>query len=222
MWPRSMHSRAIAHGCRLLLARPRISIPLLTSHAAHPVRLPCRRCGIPAANATYSSTVPPGGCITSCDNVRNRTAIFIASGKAVPFMAGLFDPKTASGGSGRRRLLSVWANYTYGEASLACSLFVSKTAWQVVWGMLRCMQRSAALCGVVRTGMFLSQTRMRAVAAALAALECSTVSTRALIHCQPPRLKLLRPAPRLAMTTRIVSTAAGDWEAAAAARRLGS
>lgn len=84
------------------------------------------RCGVPAANATFSSTASPGSCITSCDDVRNRTAMFIAYGKAVPFWAGMYNPQNPAEPSGsKRRLLQggtsgVWANYTYMEASRSC------------------------------------------------------------------------------------------------------
>lgn len=199
---------AIANGCRLLPARPLMSLPLLSSHAAHPVRLLCRRCGIPAANATYSSTVPPGGCITSCDNVRNRTAIFMAYGKAVPFMAGMFDPKAASGASGSRRLLSVWENYTYGEASLACSSCVSKTAWQGYVGHAVLHAEKCRTLSSWATDRDVLQCACEPLPPPCFH-HCSIGSIRALMHCQPPRLKPLRPAPRPATQMSIVSFAAG-------------
>ena len=63
--------------------------------------------------------MPPGGCILSCDDVRNRTALFMAFGDAVPFIAGEYNPTAAGGGS--RRLLqagsSVWTNYSFFEVS---------------------------------------------------------------------------------------------------------
>jgi hypothetical protein len=73
-------------------------------------------CGIPAANGTYSSTVLPGGCILSCDQVANRTGLFIALGPAVPFISGEYFPAGAAG-VGSRRLLQagdgVWGNFSY-------------------------------------------------------------------------------------------------------------
>ena len=116
-----------------------------------PCPLPLHRCGIPAANASYSSTVPPGGCILSCDDVKDRQVLFLAYGDSVPFMAGQYDPQNttapptnsssggALGGGGGipggispsvRRLLqggigtmgSVWTNYTYDQVRLGSQL----------------------------------------------------------------------------------------------------
>lgn len=92
---------------------------------------PCNRCGIPAANGTFSSTVPPGGCITSYDDTDDRWAVYVAIGKAVPFVSGIYEPvdsttnsgtarsgltgrrlKQAGGGSG-----AVWARFTQDTVS---------------------------------------------------------------------------------------------------------
>lgn len=72
-------------------------------------------CGIPAANATNSSTVAAGGCITSGDSTEGRTFVFIAYGKSVPFVGGEYHPV---GATDRRRLLEaapVWTNYSQQE-----------------------------------------------------------------------------------------------------------
>ena len=111
---------------RLLTRLPATSLP---------ARLPLHRCGIPAANATYSSTVPPGGCILSCDDVRNRTALLMAFGDSVPFIAGEYNPKAAAGGGSRRLLQaggSVWTNYSFYEVREE-----SKEHWALALGTSR-------------------------------------------------------------------------------------
>lgn len=92
--------------------------------------------------------VPPGGCILSWDDGRNRTALFIAFGKSVPFVSGQFSPQqnstaapssssggAAGGGGGGGGVISptvrklmqggsgsttgVWSNYTQEQARIA-------------------------------------------------------------------------------------------------------
>lgn len=122
----------------------------LRCHHCYPAASSLCRCGIPAANATYSSVVPPGGCITSCDDVKDRLALFIALGKSVPFISGEYSPQNTTapasnsssgdGGGGGisggispsvRRLLQggsggVWTNYTYWNASAWGHSFAGK------------------------------------------------------------------------------------------------
>ena len=114
-------------GQRRLHARRRRRRGGCPTHHSGPVRSPCPhcRCGVPAANATFSSTAAAGSCITSQDDVRNRTAVFVAFGKAVTFWSGMYDPQNPaepSGGASMRALLQagtggVWANYSYFEVS---------------------------------------------------------------------------------------------------------
>ncbi len=64
----------------------------------------------------------PGGCVTSWDPAQNRSAVFLAGGKSVPFVAGMYSPQ--NGGVARKLLQggigssgsSVWTNFTNLEA----------------------------------------------------------------------------------------------------------
>lgn len=100
--------------------------------------------------------MPPGGCITSWDPARNRTAVFIAFGEAVPFSSGQFDPANAAGGS--RKLLqagSVWGNFTYQEASahwcpdaeLSVLMLAHHVGVIVSWLLGAGLLGTAAVCG---------------------------------------------------------------------------
>jgi hypothetical protein len=104
-------------------------------------------CGIPGANATFTSTVAPGSCIITYDDGNDRLAVFAASGKAVPFVSGRFaQPGAMSNGttsqSSRRLLQSggsgtgVWANFTR----------VKSTFWQGIDGLPSTTAQTAEEC----------------------------------------------------------------------------
>ena len=186
------------------------SIPLtLPPHLA---QLASHRCGIPAANATYSSTVPPGGCILSCDDVKDRQVLFLAYGDSVPFMAGQYNPQNTTapptnsstggglgtGGGGIpggispsvRRLLqggigtisSVWTNYTYDQVLLGPS-----------WSEVGAASGSDAGDGPARCG----HSVVAVASTAPAALQVVYVAaTNAHTRCPPCPTEPLQPRDR--------------------------